>query len=87
MSIYNRSFYVLVNLPVSNGAGKAQAGLGPGRPHKVGEVGGGCPPDPGAGGLRETVSLVLGRFPQFSHAHVDGDVNQSEGEGEREGEG
>ena len=41
----------------------------------------------GLGGLRETVSLVLGRFPQFSHAHVDGDVNQSEGEGEREGEG
>ena len=77
MSIYNRSFYVLVNLPGSNGAGQAQAGLGPGRQHKEGEVGGGCPPDPGAGGLRETVSLVLGRFPQFSHAHVDGDVNQS----------
>ena len=33
------------------------------------------------------VSLVLGRIPQFPHAHVDGDVNQSEGEGEREGEG
>ena len=41
----------------------------------------------GLGGLRETVSLVLGRFPQFPHAHVDGDVNQSEGEAEREGEG
>ena len=63
MSICNRSFYALVNLPVSNGAGKAQAGLGPGRPHKVGEVGGGAHLTQGLGVSRRLSPWSWGASP------------------------